>query len=146
MRETQLHCRSVREIRRQPKLEENLLQRGHRVALQYQQTLVDQPHVEAEELLYRSETMIRADIDGRLGAHLVQQLADRRIDRVPVFLDSSLVGVMFSRVELGMVLVDEMPKLMLEAIGAPVMSRKLIPFFALHQVAIDLGFVFELGE
>src|SRR6185369_661758 len=127
VRETHLHRRTIRQVRRQSQIEERALKKSQRITLEHQQAFFDEPHVEAQKLLDRSEPVIRTHVNRRVLIDRVEQLAKSRINRVPVFVRAAYVCVVFLAIEERVTFVQQVPKLVLEAIGAPIVSRENVP-------------------
>src|SRR5712692_10095572 len=120
MRETHLHRRAISEIGCEAELEKRTLEASHGIALQYQQAFFDEPHVKAKKLLDRSEPVIRSHVNSRVFAGCVEHFAHCRINCVPVFVNTADVGVVLLAIKERMRLVEQVPKLMLEPIGSPI--------------------------
>src|SRR5262249_20193542 len=65
---------------------------------------------------------------------------------MPIFVNAAYVLVVLLAIEERMRLIQNVPKLVLKPVRAPVVSREYVPTVAVHQIAIDLRLVLELCE
>ena len=90
--------------------------------------------------------MIRPNVNGRVITGLFKHLAKSVVHGMPVIVNSADVGVVLFLVKEGMRFIQEVPQFVLKPVGPPIVSGKHVPAVLTHQVPIDFGLVFELGE
>src|SRR6185369_16396697 len=133
-----------RQLRSQTQREHRLLCARREIELQLEKAFPKQPDVERAILVRWAESVIRRDHDEGIGACKLDQASNDFIDPLEVFKDAIAVSPGLFRVMSRMLFVDDVPQLVLNAIGAPEILEERIPFVSGHQVLGDLSLVLQL--